>query len=145
DYAIYAVEQDGAPRFLQASWTNGPDAHHHRRPQLLQAVIATEEPALLRAEAGGEAEETVAVLPLHIRDRLYGLVELVRWERAGDAAGRGVLTEETLPLLGAILNQGGVALEIAQLFEELDERVAARTAALAAESERVKILLRIAT
>src|SRR5690606_4761228 len=55
------------------------------------------------------------------------------------------LAEETLPLLGAILNQGGVALEIAHLFEELDERVAARTAALASESERVKILLRIAT
>jgi signal transduction histidine kinase len=38
-----------------------------------------------------------------------------------------------------------VALEIAHFFEELDERVAHRTRALAQESERVKFLLRITT
>lgn len=144
EYAIYAVDESGATRRLLAEPAEGMGVADERRAHLLRKVIATQEPALLRAGAEGETEETVAVLPLHIRDRLYGLVELVRREQTGPAA-RGVLAEETLPLLGAILNQGGVALEIAHLFEELDERVAARTAALAAESERVKILLRIAT
>jgi GAF domain-containing protein len=102
-------------------------------------VARTRAPALL-ARADGEPS-TTAILPLLIRSELFGLVELVRDNHEDGAA----LTDATLPLLGAILNQGAVALETAYLFEELDERVAQRTAALAAESERVTILLRITT
>lgn len=86
---------------------------------------------------------TIAVLPLMIRDEMFGLVEVLTV--AADAVEASALTPDQLQLLGAIINQGSIALEIAHLFEELDERVAHRTRALAEESERVKILLRITT
>lgn len=139
-YTIYATGPGDELRPLQASVALLPDSMPETTLELARQVTTTREPALLSYGDGSHA--TTAILPLSIRDELYGLVELTRDEEEGATA---TLTGATLPLLGAILNQGSVALEIAHLFEELDERVAQRTQALAAESERVKILLRITT
>lgn len=87
---------------------------------------------------------TIAVLPLMIRDEMFGLVEVLTLA-TDPVEGASGLSPDQLQLLGAVINQGSIALEIAHLFEELDERVAHRTRALAEESERVKILLRITT
>jgi signal transduction histidine kinase/GAF domain-containing protein len=139
-YTIYATGSGEELRPVQASMALLPDSLPGTTLELARQVTTTREPALLSHGDGSHA--TTAMLPLLIRDEPYGLVELTRDEEEGATA---TLTGATLPLLGAILNQGSVALEIAHLFEELDERVAQRTQALAAESERVKILLRITT
>lgn len=99
-----------------------------------------------RRRAGGKDRPqtfSIAVLPLMIRDEMFGLVEVLTLH--DDSEALAGLSPDQLQLLGAIINQGSIALEIAHLFEELDERVAHRTRALAEESERVKILLRITT
>ena len=124
------------------------------RLELARRVLTTEAPAtrLVHIESEGIHPDqsgalpayTITVLPLTIRDEMFGFVEMIALEKV-PVEGTGGLAEDQLQLLGAILNQASVALEIAHLFEELDERVALRTQALAAESERVKILLRIAT
>jgi PAS domain S-box-containing protein len=138
-YTIYSAGPGDALRPVQSSVALLPESVPEATLELARQVASTQAPALL-AGANGEPA-TTAILPLLIRSELFGLVELVR-DNEEDGAP---LTEATLPLLGAILNQGAVALETAYLFEELDERVAQRTAALAAESERVTILLRITT
>jgi PAS domain S-box-containing protein len=120
------------------------------RLDLARQVVATGAPTtrLLHVRPGADSgvppAYTMTVLPLTIRDEMFGLVEMIALE-TDPAIHSGGFSSEQLQLLGAILNQASVALEIAHLFEELDERVARRTQALAEESERVKILLRITT
>ncbi len=135
-YTIYSTGRGDKLVPVLTSADTLPAAMPAASSDLAQQVVETREPAL-RERANGQPA-TTAILPLLIRSELFGLVELVRDEQEEGPP----LTEATLPLLGAILNQGAVALETAYLFEELDERVAQRTAALAAESERVGALMR---
>lgn len=101
--------------------------------QLAQEVIQTGRAATL-----GHARDDVspiAMLPIPLRNELFGLVEVV----AFDAHFKW--TSGKLQLLEAIANQAGTALETAHVVEDLDERVAQRTRALAEEVARIQSIL----
>ncbi|MDX1688251.1 MAG: GAF domain-containing protein [Candidatus Promineifilaceae bacterium] len=157
-YTIYALRRDKEDAVvlnnrLQIAGEDGAPSgplYDGNRLELARQVIDDQEPATRYISSPQKAGETaadaipqeshaVAMLPLTIGEELYGIVEVVC------VGERNRLTEDKLKLLGAILNQSSTALETVHLFEELDERVARRTQALAEESERVKILLRITT
>lgn len=91
------------------------------------------------ASSNGEPAErnaaSTAMLPIPLRDELFGLVEVVTWNT------RFNWSSEKLQLLEAIANQAGTALETAHLVEELDDRVAQRTRALAEEVARIQSIL----
>lgn len=114
-----------------------------QRMQLAQTVVDTRRAtaAQLSPEEFGslaaQPEEGVslAMLPIPLRDELFGLVEVI------GANAQFSWTPEKLQLLEAIANQAGTALETAHLVEELDDRVAKRTRALAEEVARVQSIL----
>jgi len=156
-YTIYALRRDKEDAVVlnNRSQIAGIDVappgtlYDVNRLELARQVIESHEPVTRHIDSLHEAAQAaaaaprephaVAMLPLTIGEELYGIVEIVC------VGGRNRLTDDRLKLLGAILNQSSTALETVHLFEELDERVALRTQALAEESERVKILLRITT
>lgn len=156
-YTIYALRRDKEDAVVlnNRSQIAGLEAappgtlYDLNRLELARQVIDHHQPATRYIDELEAAAQTVtaaprephavAMLPLAIGEELYGIVEVVC------VGERNRLTEDRLKLLGAILNQSSTALETVHLFEELDERVALRTQALAEESERVKILLRITT
>lgn len=152
-YTIYALrrEKEDAVVLNNRSQIAGLDAaapgavFDVNRLELARRVIDSREP-VTRYVPGEEAAQaaahpalqgahSVAMLPLTIGDELYGIVEVLC------AGERNRLTEEKLKLLGAILNQSSTALETVHLFEELDERVARRTLALAEEVAKVQSIL----
>ena len=156
-YTIYALRRDKEDAVVlnNRSQIAGIDAalpgtvYNLNRLELARHVIDTHEPVFRHIGKPEEAAQGIAVapqqphdvamLPLTIGEELYGIVEVVSVDK------RNQLSEDSLKLLRAILNQSSTALETVHLFEELDERVALRTQALAEESKRVKILLRITT
>ena len=153
-FAIYALRREQEQVTVLRHSILGEDvdrarqnsAYELERLKLARQVVATGAPISHLVSAGQEEPQayTMTVLPLSIRDEMFGLVEIITLE-TDPVEGSAGLSGDQLQLLGAIINQASVALEIAHLFEELDERVARRTRALAEESERVKILLRITT
>ncbi|MDX1663848.1 MAG: GAF domain-containing protein [Candidatus Promineifilaceae bacterium] len=157
-YAIYTLSRDREESFILDNISEQPELEglipaarlERERMELATEVLQSGEIAsrLLRrkpeeprtAVATGAANtHTMIMMPLTLGGEIFGIVELLK------VGQQEALAEEKRKLLGAILNQSSTALETAHLIEELDDRVEKRTEALAAESERVKILLRIAT
>ena len=153
-YTIYALrrEKEDAVVLNNRSQIAGVDAappgaiFDVNRLELARRVIDSHEPATRYVARPADDARTadrpllaephaVAMLPLIIGDELYGVVEVVC------TGERNRLTEDKLQLLGAILNQSSTALETVHLFEELDERVAHRTQALAEEVAKVQSIL----
>ncbi|MCI0579498.1 MAG: GAF domain-containing protein [Chloroflexi bacterium] len=78
-----------------------------------QTVTLPKRPAWLPE---GETTFTAALLPIIIRDEIYGVVEITA------PAGRHTFNENELQSLLAIINQAGIAMENAQLFEDTYQR-----------------------
>ncbi len=113
-----------------------------RQVSLAQKVIETRRAAAQDFSApstGAGAEQgerfSLAMLPLPLGDELFGLVEVIATNSQFN------WTPDKLQLLEAIANQASTALETAHLVEELDDRVAQRTRALAEEVARVQSIL----
>lgn len=149
-YNVYAMTRDRNDTLVLRS-ENRLQRHNHtlvdnkdplQQMRLAQEVIETGR-AVARSAAetrgGGEPAAgepaSVAMLPIPLRDELFGLVEVLSWD------ARFNWTSEKLQLLEAIANQAGTALETAHLVEELDDRVAQRTRALAEEVARIQSIL----
>ncbi|MFW6183113.1 MAG: ATP-binding protein [Chloroflexota bacterium] len=104
---------------------------------LATQVVRQEQPLTQQLdETNGDGQAlSIATLPLILRDELYGLVQVV------GPGSADYWEDNNLQLLGAIVNQASTALETAHLVEELDERVAQRTRALAEEVAKIQSIL----
>ncbi len=142
-YHVYASTRD---RLNTVVLHSDAELHHEQQgvqllagnTALAQIELAQEVIQSGRAVARRALEQddiSVAMLPVPLRDELFGLVEVVVHNHRHKWDG------EKLQLLEAIANQAGTALETAHLVEELDERVAQRTRALAEEVARVQSIL----
>lgn len=149
-YSVYALTRDRRDTVMVRSNKRHPGQEEEydiyyaplQRMKLAQEVIRNNRAvaADFVAENSGVGDEqgesvSVTMLPIPLRDELFGLVEIV-------APGpRFSWTPDKLQLLEAIANQAGTALETAHLVEELDDRVVKRTRALAEEVARVQSIL----
>lgn len=142
-YNVYALTRDRQGTVVLRSDATGEnemvtvqnagDPHSFVHLELAKQVIETGH-AATHADLYGDGLP-VAMLPIPLRDELFGFVEVVAGER------RFKWTGEKLQLLEAIANQTATALETAHLVEELDDRVAQRTRALAEEVARIQSIL----
>lgn len=149
-YNVYALTRERDDTLVLRSESNRQGRHSKavgdqnplQQMRLAQEVIKTGRAVARGAietngDNGSESGEaaSVAMLPIPLRDELFGLVEVLTWD------ARFNWNPEKLQLLEAIANQAGTALETAHLVEELDDRVAQRTRALAEEVARVQSIL----
>lgn len=146
-YNVYALTRDRSDTLvLRSDSTKVNKAVGEQNPlehmRLAQEVIQTGRAVAHSGAASIEANVlqndesvSVAMLPIPLRDELFGLVEVIAWDP------RFNWSSEKLQLLEAIANQAGTALETAHLVEELDDRVAQRTRALAEEVARIQSIL----
>ncbi|HSM57151.1 MAG TPA: ATP-binding protein [Candidatus Sulfomarinibacteraceae bacterium] len=146
-YAVLALGPDKQKATVLYSDSSAPETaivEEHGQLDLAQLPLATnvvqrEEPLarqLTDEQKNGDTQaRCVAALPLILRDELFGLVQV-----AGPGSA-DYWEDNNLQLLGAIVNQASTALETAHLVEELDERVAQRTQALAEEVAKAQSIL----
>lgn len=141
-YNVYALTRDRLNTVVVRSDLTSGEENGARRVgderALVQMELAQKVIQSRRAEVSGDGDAgtpAVAMLPIPLRDELFGLVEVIAHD------GRYKWDVERLQLLEAIANQAGTALETAHLVEELDDRVAQRTRALAEEVARIQSIL----
>lgn len=146
-YAVYSLRRDKAQTVVvrsdspisQIDEAQPASPYGLQQLALAMKVVESGQPLTERIDVGagedGDTAYSVAMFPLSLSEEPFGLVQIV----AMDEQFRW--SEEKLQLLGAIVNQASTALETAHLIEELDERVAERTRALAEEVAKIQSIL----
>lgn len=135
-YTIYQWNRDKNEAIVVQDWAcddNAPryspgTAQELQSGSPIQRVLTSQEPLIIHPGANtttlfhrplwlqARGAYTIAMLPIVIREEVYGVAEVA------SLRDRHELGENELQLLMAIINQAGIALQNAQLFEDTYQR-----------------------